>query len=187
MRVAITSSTQNIMHPNLRPQRSTYIPRNVPKTAEDKNPVRNRVPTLTPYDYIHRQIKSMLWRRIADMQWRTIYKVYILVPCNQSASIIIKYTDKYCSWNHLNADVGLAAPFDSELAEKICCNPAVTSNSIDKTAIVLRDHTGQPNEADKRFSKYSILKARCKFNQPALTFYVCSENANVLLYKLCVS
>ena len=53
--VALTSKTQNNKQPNLLPQRSTYTPKKVPKTAEDKKPVKNNLPTSTPYDCQHIQ------------------------------------------------------------------------------------------------------------------------------------
>merc|ERR1719201_1372496 len=55
---------------------------NVPNTSDDENPVKNRVETLTPYP---------------------LYKVYMFVPCSQSASMITKYTARYSRWNALNS------------------------------------------------------------------------------------
>ena len=61
-------------HPDLRPHLSVSTPRKVPNTADDKKPVMNSVPTLTPYEE---------------------YSVYMLVPCSQSAHIMVRYTDMY--------------------------------------------------------------------------------------------
>ena len=66
------------MQPLRRPNRSTNSPRNVPKMAAELNPVRNSVPTSTPYDW---------------------YRVYMFVPCSQSASMTVRYTARYLHWN----------------------------------------------------------------------------------------
>ena len=77
-KIGSTSSRQKMTHPDLRPHLSVSTPRKVPNTADDKKPVMNSVPTLTPYEE---------------------YSVYMLVPCSQSASITTKYTPRYCAWN----------------------------------------------------------------------------------------
>ena len=74
----LTSSKQNTMQPLRRPNRSTNSPKKVPKTAAELKPVKKSAPTSTPYDW---------------------YSVYMLVPCSQSASITVRYTERYMHWN----------------------------------------------------------------------------------------
>ena len=79
-----------------------------------------------------------------------------MVPWSQSASMIIRYGQRYCNWNSLNdvfcfdnaSDLDFDAEFSdfSSLTMKYC-NIATTTKTADSINIVLDDHIGQPTDS----------------------------------------
>ena len=58
--------------------------------------------------------------------------MYMLVPWSQSASITVRYTERYCAWNQRNSEVAFGwdrLPAELQEPEDASCNRKATTTA----------------------------------------------------------